>query len=513
MDKRMTVKSCTKAIINQKKKVKSFSLVLLLLFLIVLPSLQLIPKAKANPNWLSGWQYRKSHIINGSTAGEQTNYQVKIVAKYGSDTSTFGKTTVGGSYSGVSGDYKFACRFYLANDGTVTKITWYGRANPMGGSTANVRAGIYSDSNGAPDALLASSDEVTISTTAHWWEFTLSASLTAGYYWLAIITDSAVYRYHDTGATDQAAYNEDTYSDGFSDPFGSVAAYQNYEISIYATVIIDTDDTVYLNGQCRTDFGDVRFTDSDGTTPLDYWMEDYTSGDNATFWVELPSIPASPNTATIYVYYGKSDATTTSNGDNTFLEFHDFEGGTTEGLTVTAGSFEAYNYGGDYGYVLRQTDTSTGNRRGYWTTTLSDNICVEGSWKRPSTTSGDINIILRKTDGSGGYLFAFRGSAYNVIAIRKFSNWATPTVTNIASTSFTTDTSWHTIKITRLSDGSMNFTQDSTSVSATDTTYTPDWNLAVWCGPNYYLWDNLRVDNGMILVHGLLIWWHGNGLT
>ena len=33
--------------------------------------------------WLKGWQYRKSHKIEGSTVGKLTDYQVKIVAHYG----------------------------------------------------------------------------------------------------------------------------------------------------------------------------------------------------------------------------------------------------------------------------------------------------------------------------------------------------------------------------------------------------------------------------------------------
>ena len=40
----------------------------------------------------------------------------------------------------------------------------------------------------------------------------------------------------------------------------------------------------------------------------------------------MDSIPASPGTVNIFVYYGKSDATTTSNGDNTFIFFDDFLG-------------------------------------------------------------------------------------------------------------------------------------------------------------------------------------------
>lgn len=76
----------------------------------------------------------------------------------------------------------------------------------------------------------------------------------------------------------------------------------------------------------RADFGDLRFTDSDGVTLLDFWMETEVAGDYAVFWVKVPSIPSSPNNATIYVYYGKNDATTTSNGDRTFQFFDHFEG-------------------------------------------------------------------------------------------------------------------------------------------------------------------------------------------
>jgi hypothetical protein len=55
-------------------------------------------------------------------------------------------------------------------------------------------------------------------------------------------------------------------------------------------------------------------------------MEEKVDGDYAVFWVKIPSIPASPDEATIYIYYGKSDASTTSNGEQTFQFFDDFPG-------------------------------------------------------------------------------------------------------------------------------------------------------------------------------------------
>jgi len=85
---------------------------------------------------------------------------------------------------------------------------------------------------------------------------------------------------------------------------------------------------VYLNNHCRTDFGDVRFTKSDGVTELDYWMEEKVDSDYAVFWVEVAD-DLSSSSATIYIYYGKSDATYTdaqTHGENTFLFFDDFLG-------------------------------------------------------------------------------------------------------------------------------------------------------------------------------------------
>jgi len=63
--------------------------------------------------------------------------------------------------------------------------------------------------------------------------------------------------------------------------------------------------------EARADGYDIRFTLSDGKTLLKYEREHWTGGNGspatAHFWVKIPSILASGG-ATIYVYYGKSDA-------------------------------------------------------------------------------------------------------------------------------------------------------------------------------------------------------------
>jgi len=111
---------------------------------------------------------------------------------------------------------------------------------------------------------------------------------------------------------------------------GSTAGAQtNYQVKVIVHKGSGSDSgaDVYTNNHCLDDFGDVRFTKDDKITQMDYWMESKVDADNAVFWVEIPSIPANPDTVTIYIYYGKASTATTSNGPNTFTLFDDFEDG------------------------------------------------------------------------------------------------------------------------------------------------------------------------------------------
>jgi len=85
-------------------------------------------------------------------------------------------------------------------------------------------------------------------------------------------------------------------------------------------------EQVDCGGHVVSDFDDLRFTTSDGSTLCDYWIESITgSSPNqlATVWIEVPSIAAHPNDTTIYMYYGGTE-TAVSNGANTFPFFDDF---------------------------------------------------------------------------------------------------------------------------------------------------------------------------------------------
>ena len=107
----------------------------------------------------------------------------------------------------------------------------------------------------------------------------------------------------------------------------SAGAGTNYQMRVHViyTGTASIGEDILCNSLTQADFDDIRFTDDDGVTLLDYWLESKTDANNAIFWVEIAdSLEAS--TQTIYVYYGNAGALSTSDGDKTFPFFDDFSG-------------------------------------------------------------------------------------------------------------------------------------------------------------------------------------------
>ena len=101
----------------------------------------------------------------------------------------------------------------------------------------------------------------------------------------------------------------------------------------------DSGNSVYCDSKCQTDFDDIRFTEDDGETLLDYWIEEKTDSADASFWVEVSDDLSTVNVI-IYMYYGNVGASTTSNGYDTFLSFANFDDSTTDGITERIGIFD-----------------------------------------------------------------------------------------------------------------------------------------------------------------------------
>lgn len=101
----------------------------------------------------------------------------------------------------------------------------------------------------------------------------------------------------------------------------SGSALTNYQVN----VILDTNSLI-LGRKMLPNCEDIRFTDSDGTSLLYYWIESGCNSTSTKLWVKVPNVPSALKT--IYMYYGNFSASSASDGDATFDFFDDFPGTT-----------------------------------------------------------------------------------------------------------------------------------------------------------------------------------------
>lgn len=116
------------------------------------------------------------------------------------------------------------------------------------------------------------------------------------------------------------------------------------------TVLSDFQVKITLTGgtlgnfdfaKARSDGRDILLTSGDGTTLIPFWIESWVPSTSATIWVKVPSVPASPATTSVFLYYGNSSATSIANGNTTFEFFDDFESPST----IPGGYFSLSNTG------------------------------------------------------------------------------------------------------------------------------------------------------------------------
>lgn len=144
------------------------------------------------------------------------------------------------------------------------------------------------------------------------------------------------------------------YRQGFnlSRAAGAVNDYQ-WRIEVHKGVGVSLNEDLYLDNKALSWEGtvpnDLRFTTSDGATEIDYWIET-SDGTDATVWIEPPTVGV--GATRFYAYYCRSNATTTSDGADTFIEFDGFE--------------DLSGWVGDTGDFSSDGDIVTGTGAGAW---------------------------------------------------------------------------------------------------------------------------------------------------
>ncbi|MEM5766348.1 MAG: DUF2341 domain-containing protein [Candidatus Aenigmatarchaeota archaeon] len=267
----------------------------------------------------------------------------------------------------------------------------------------------------------------------------------------------------------------------------------NYQV----LVTLDTASLI-LEGKMRSDCSDVRFTDSDGVTLLNYWIESGCNSANTKIWVKVPSIPAS-STKTIYLYYGNPSASSASNGENTFEFFDDFLGsslntskwtqyvGTGASITVSNGILTLSKPASTVQAAVWSKNSFSNVRmrtKVYPSTLAAYNRCYRWALMSDNTTLGSYLHIYVK--GHGWVV-----DDYDYHYYERYLTSNNRVTVNIVQGWLTYDTGW--INNTRIIEGY------NSTIENTFTTEIPDVNLYVNFAvgeaagvPNYAY--NLQID-------------------
>ena len=78
------------------------------------------------------------------------------------------------------------------------------------------------------------------------------------------------------------------------------------------------------DGKMQPGGTDLRVFSAD-CTPLPFWGDSLGTSTNTRIWVKVPNLEGGGNTE-LQVYYGRPEAETAADGDNTFIFFDDFDG-------------------------------------------------------------------------------------------------------------------------------------------------------------------------------------------
>ncbi len=151
---------------------------------------------------------------------------------------------------------------------------------------------------------------------------------------------------------------------------GSGSALTGYQVPI----TLDTKTFDYNKADASG--ADIRFTESDVVTPVDYWIETWNASGTSTIWVEVDL--GANATETFYMYYGNANASSESSGETTFEFFDHFSGSAVNaskwdvnGSPTVAGSLLTYGFNSEervtskgdylYGAVRARANVTTWN--------------------------------------------------------------------------------------------------------------------------------------------------------
>jgi hypothetical protein len=220
----------------------------------------------------------------------------------------------------------------------------------------------------------------------------------------------------------------------------------NYQIAVPVNTA-----SLITAGKMRSDCADTRFTASDGTTLLNYYLVSGCNTSTTTYYVKVPSITASTNT-TILINYGNPSAVTASSGRNTFVIFEDMTiapAGTLKGSATYDSTNKWVQFTTANTFMNGELEYATG------TIGLNPNDGYVADYQEYSGGSTatppadatwlyayDTSTPPDEDSGHGGYLYANDEFSSQEQLQFNGTSLTTPAQANIG------DGSWHSIEIT-----------------------------------------------------------------
>jgi hypothetical protein len=171
-------------------------------------------------------------------------------------------------------------------------------------------------------------------------------------------------------------------------------------------VSLDTS-TPISEGKMQNDCSDLRFVESG--KEIDYWVESGCNTASTRIWLEVKDLRAG-NKESIYVYYGNSSVSSSSDGDSTFNYFENFESYADWGDMQDAG-WEQYDLGthtivqenGDNVLKIGNTDSSGINPQNWVVSGEKfslDKFVMEADYKSEKWAGGP---IVKRYDSGNWY--------------------------------------------------------------------------------------------------------------
>lgn len=242
--------------------------------------------------------------------------------------------------------------------------------------------------------------------------------------------------------------------------------------------------TVTHDGDMQTDFDDLRFTSTDGTTLVNHFIESYTASTEAVVWVEIPSFAASANTE-VYMYYGNG-AVSDASATGTFNFIDTFEDGNISEYSGDTSLFTVdgtFSYERDYGLDATGNESAKATDGIYRTgVTVSQGETLRYlQYINTGAGAGDETCTLFgvQNPGSNNQNYAVCLELYGTdrVSISRDVDYNDTSGTVLASTTITYSTGWYEIEIDWDTDDTIDVTvlQNGSVVattSATDGTYT-----------------------------------------